>query len=111
MAIENGELVETAAAERMAAALPLAEVAEHVDALRSLHGLAFDTAFDDEFRHIPAAAKAFSDSLVALEVPHLFEVYEGDHRNRMRERMATVILPWISERLSDPSSEGAPSGP
>ena len=35
----------------------------------------------------------------ALEVPHVFEVYDGDHRNRMRERMATRILPWIDARL------------
>jgi hypothetical protein len=98
--VENGEVVETPGAERMAAALPIAHVAEHVEALRSLRGLAFDTAFDDEFAHIPTAAKAFSDTLTALEVPHVFEVYEGDHRNRMRERMATKILPWIDARLA-----------
>jgi S-formylglutathione hydrolase FrmB len=97
--VVNGEVVRTPAAERMAAALPLAHVAERVEALRSLRGLAFDTAFDDEFAHIPAATKAFSDSLEALEVPHVYEVYEGDHRNRMRERMATKILPWIDARL------------
>ena len=99
MAVEGGELVETPGSERMAAALPIAHLAERVEALRSLRGLALDTAFDDEFAHIPIAAKAFSDSLVALEVPHVFEVYEGDHRNRMRERMATKILPWIDSRL------------
>jgi long-subunit acyl-CoA synthetase (AMP-forming) len=95
----NGEVVTTEGAERMAAALPLAHVAERVEALRSLRGLAFDTAFDDEFAHIPAATKAFSDSLEALGVPHVYEVYAGDHRNRMRERMATKILPWIDARL------------
>jgi S-formylglutathione hydrolase FrmB len=98
-AVVDGEVVATPGAERMAAALPLAHAAERVEALRSLRGLALDTAFDDEFAHIPRAAKAFSDSLVALEVPHVFEVYEGDHRNRMRERMATRILPWIDARL------------
>jgi hypothetical protein len=97
--VVDGEVVATAAAERMAAALPFAHVAERAEALKSLRGLAFDTAFDDEFAHIPVATKAFSDSLVALEVPHVYEVYAGDHRNRMRERMATRILPWIDERL------------
>ena len=81
------------------APLPLAILATHADALRSLRGLAFDTAFDDEFAHIPLATKTFSDSLEALEVPHVYEVYEGDHRNRMRERLATKILPWIDARL------------
>jgi hypothetical protein len=97
--VVDGEVVATEAAERMAAALPLAHVAERAEALRSLRGLAFDTAFDDEFAHIPAATKAFSDSLEALEVPHVYEVYAGDHRNRMRERLATKILPWIDARL------------
>jgi hypothetical protein len=50
-------------------------------------------------RTFPIATKAFSDSLEALEVPHVYEVYAGDHRNRMRERMATRILPWIDARL------------
>jgi S-formylglutathione hydrolase FrmB len=45
------------------------------------------------------ATKAFLDSLEALEVPHVYEVYAGDHRNRMRERMATRILPWIDAQL------------
>ena len=97
--VVDGEVVTTPAAERIAAALPLAHVAERVEALRSLRGLGFDTAFGDEFAHIPAATKAFSDSLEALEVPHVYEVYAGDHRNRMRERMATRILPWIDARL------------
>ena len=64
--VEGGEVVRTAAADRMAAALPLAQLAEHADALRSLRGLAFDTALDDEFAHIPLATKTFSDSLEAL---------------------------------------------
>lgn len=89
----------------------VSRVAERADALRSLKGLAFDTAFDDEFVHIPLSTAAFSDSLEAYEVPHVYEVYSGDHRNRMRERMATVILPWISERLPDPVPEDPPSAP
>ena len=99
-AVVDGEVVTTPAADRIAAGLPLAHVAERVEALRSLRGLAFDTAFDDEFAHIPAATRAFSDSLEALEVPHVYELYEGDHRNRMRERMATRVLPWIDARLA-----------
>jgi S-formylglutathione hydrolase len=90
---------------------PVSRVADRAEALRSLEGLAFDSAFDDQFVHIPVATAAFSDSLEAHAIPHVYEVYAGDHRNRMRERMATVVLPWISERLPDPVPEGAPSGP
>jgi S-formylglutathione hydrolase FrmB len=92
-------------------AYPVSRVADRAEALRTLKGLAFDSAFDDEFVHIPLSTAVFSDSLEAHGVPHVYEVYAGDHRNRMRERMATVVLPWISERLPDPVLEGAPSGP
>ncbi|HUF88542.1 MAG TPA: alpha/beta hydrolase-fold protein, partial [Gemmatimonadota bacterium] len=101
---EGGRLVpDPSVAERIAAQLPLAQVADHVAALRSLRGLAVDSAFGDEYGHIPPAAKAFSDTLEALEVPHHYEIYDGDHRNRMRERMATTILPWIDQRLARPA--------
>lgn len=90
---------------------PTSLVDDRVDALQSLNGLGFDSAFGDQFAHIPVATAAFSDSLEAHGVPHVYEVYAGDHRNRMRERMATVILPWISERLGYPDPEGASSGP
>jgi hypothetical protein len=29
----------------------------------------------------------------------MFEMYEGDHRNRMRERMTTLVLPFFSRIL------------
>ena len=99
-ALEDGRLVPTDALERWNEGYPTALVARRAEGLRSLRGLAFDAAFNDEFGHILPSTRALSDSLIAHEVPHLYEVYEGDHRNRMRERMATRILPWIAERLS-----------
>jgi S-formylglutathione hydrolase len=104
--IENGRVVPTGADERWKESFPVANVAEHVEGLRSLRGFAFDSAYDDEFVHILPSTQALSDSLVAYEVPHRYEVYAGDHRNRMRERMATQILPWISERLAGGEAGG-----
>lgn len=97
--IEGDSLVATGAAERMGAALPMATVAGHVEGLRRLRGLAMDVAYDDQFVHIPPATIAFSDTLTALEVPHVFEAYEGDHRNRMAERLPGRVLPWVDSRL------------
>jgi hypothetical protein len=93
-------LVATGAADRWREALPLARVADHAEALRGLRGLAFDSGFDDQFPHIPAGAKAFSDTLEALRVPHVYEVYDGDHRDRMPERLPGRVLPWIDARLA-----------
>lgn len=73
--------------------------------------MAFDSAFDDQFVHIPPSTAAFSDSLVVHEVPHVYEVYEGDHQSRRREGMETRILPWISARLGprDPFTRRRPA--
>ncbi len=97
--VAGDSVVPTGAAERMEAALPMANVADHADGLKRLLGLGFDVAFDDQFAHIPRSTIAFSDTLVALEVPHVFEAYEGDHRDRMSERLPGRVLPWIDARL------------
>lgn len=97
--VVGDSLVETGARARWEAAMPVTRVADHVDALRSLRGLAFDSAFDDQFAHIPQGTKALSDTLEALRVPHVYELYEGDHRNRMSERLPGRVLPWIDARL------------
>lgn len=81
------------------AAFPVAQARAHREALAGLRGLRFDTAFEDEFTHIPAGARMLADTLAELEVPHVFEMYEGDHRNRMRERLTTLVLPYFSRLL------------
>ena len=97
--VEGDSVVPTGAAARMEARLPMATVADHVENLRALRALGFDVAYDDQFAHIAPSTIAFSDTLTALEVPHVFEAYAGDHRNRMSERLPGRILPWIDGRL------------
>lgn len=98
--VEGDSVVPTGALAREAAALPLAEVAAHVDDLKRLRGFAFDDGYADQFPHIPRAVHAFSDSLFALGVPHVFEMYAGDHRDRIGERLPGRILPWLDARLA-----------
>lgn len=98
--VDGDTLRATGAAARMEAELPLANVSMFTDNLRRLRGLAMDLAFDDQFVHIPAGTIAFSDTLTALAVPHVFEAYDGDHRNRMSERFPGRVLPWV-DRLLD----------
>jgi S-formylglutathione hydrolase FrmB len=83
--------------------MPLYMVAEYQDNLRSLKGLRFDSGRFDEFSHIIVTNRVFSDRLTGLSVPHIFEEYNGDHRNRLwgpEGRLAGVILPWISRMLA-----------
>ncbi len=105
-ALEDGRLVATGAADRWRAGQTVAHARERAPDARRLRGLAWDSAFDDEYGHIPKGAQALSDSLTALHVPYTYQVYAGDHRDHIRQRLTTIVLPWISERLV-----GGPAGP
>ena len=78
--------------------LPLNMVAQYKPNLLKLRGLRFDTAWEDEFTHIPITARALSHQLSDLGVDHIFEEYNGDHRNRMwgrTGRLYTEVLPYF----------------
>jgi S-formylglutathione hydrolase len=103
--IDGDSVRATGAVARMEDRLPLAIAEMLVENLRDLRGLAMDVAFDDQFAHIPPATIAFSAMLTALAVPHVFEAYDGDHRNRMSERLPDRVLPWVDRLLVHGSSE------
>ena len=78
---------------------PIERLDEDVDALRGLRGLALDVGDDDQFPHIVPGAAAFSERLHELGVRHYYQLYDGDHRNRVRERLATTVMPFLAEHL------------
>ena len=79
--------------------LPLRQARASRDALRSLAGLALDVGLGDQFLHIPTGTLALSEVLGRERVPHLLDVYDGDHRMQVGERLERRILPWVGERL------------
>ena len=77
---------------------PLNMAARYRDNLMKLRGLRFDTAWDDEFAHIPPTTRALARKLTEMKVPFTFEEYNGDHRNRMwgrNGRLYTEVLPYF----------------
>jgi S-formylglutathione hydrolase len=87
--------------------MPLYMVEKYASNLRSLRGLRFDSGYEDEFTHIPPTSRALSAALTARGIDHVFEEYNGDHRNRMMGRtgrLATEVLPYFWLLLD---SEGA----
>lgn len=66
--------------------------------LSKLRGLRFDSGYEDEFTHIPPTSRALSAALTARGIEHVFEEYNGDHRNRLwgrTGRLATEIIPYF----------------
>jgi S-formylglutathione hydrolase FrmB len=78
--------------------MPLMMVEKYAANLRRLRGFRFDSGYEDEFTHIPPTTRAFSAALTARGIDHVFEEYNGDHRNRMMGRtgrLANEVLPYF----------------
>ncbi|MBO6676395.1 MAG: alpha/beta fold hydrolase [Rhizobiales bacterium] len=99
--IVRGEVVlDEPAYDRYLDAFPVRQVRQARDSLRDLRGLALDVGLGDQFLHIPAGTLALSQQLGEERIPHRLDVYDGDHRQQVSERLETVVLPWVGERLA-----------
>jgi hypothetical protein len=61
-----------------------------------------DYGVDDQYAHIPTATRQFSLRLSELRIPHRLEVYDGDHREHVAERLESIVLPFIASALDAP---------
>ena len=92
--IEKAEPAYTRWTENM----PVYMVDKYVANLKKLRGLKFDSGYEDEFKHIPPTSRSLSAALTKNGVNHVFEEYNGDHRNRMMGRtgrLANEVLPYF----------------
>lgn len=88
--------------EQWRAALPYAQLAAHRANLLRLKGIAIDYGNSDQFAHIAAATPDVSRELARLRVPHRLEVYAGDHRQQIPQRLRTHVLPYFATLLRAP---------
>jgi enterochelin esterase-like enzyme len=66
--------------------------------LLKLRGLRFDSGYEDEFLFIPPNSRALSAELTGNGIEHIFEEYNGDHRNRLHGRTGRLyneVLPYF----------------
>ena len=97
----RGEVVlDDTANDRFLDTLPLRRVHDSRAALRDLRGLAIGVGLGDQFQHIPPGTLAFSQALGAERIPHLLDLYDGDHRQQVGTRLEAIILPWIGMKLA-----------
>lgn len=80
------------------AKFPVNMVKENKPNLSKLRGVRFDSGYDDEFKFIPVNSRLLSAELTRNAVDHIFEEYNGDHRNRMWSRTGRLyneVLPYF----------------
>jgi S-formylglutathione hydrolase len=93
----NGQ-VQPAIEAKWAASAPLAMIDQYISNLRKLHAIAFDAGSKDV--SIAATVKTLDQILTQYNIPHGFEIYDGDHRNRISERVEKKALPFFASNLS-----------
>ena len=62
----------------------------------------FDAGYADQYTHIPPTSRELSEALSDKGVDHTFELYNGDHRNRLwgeSGRLYSEVLPYLSRAL------------
>ena len=72
-------------------------IEQYIPNIKKLKAIAMDAGIND--RGISASTKKLHELLDVYEIPHVYESYDGDHTNRIPERIGTKTLPFFSENL------------
>ncbi len=76
---------------------PVAIAPQYLPALKGMTAIALDTG-DTDF--VQADVVAMHETLITLGVPHDWELYVGDHGNRVPTRFGEKVLPFFAKHLS-----------
>jgi len=92
---KNGE-IDPLVAGKWLANSPLLLVDQYVPSLKRYRAIALDVGNMDP---LGADNVKLDAELTRMRVQHGFEMYDGDHGNRVKERFAAKLLPFFSEHL------------
>jgi len=93
--LKDGE-VDPLVVARFAANAPAAMLGQYVPALKSLEAIRLDIGDEDFLLEQNLTLKAELDR---YQIPYGWELYEGDHGNRIAERIRSHVLPFFGGQL------------
>jgi len=85
---------------------PLEMVEQHASNLQKYYAIAMDVGTADS---LLGANRELHAALTRLRVPHSYEEYDGDHTNRVRERIESQVLPFFARHLAAPANLTSPA--
>jgi len=91
---------------KWAANAPLEMIEQHVSSLKKYYAIAIDIGMKDG---LIASNKALHDAMVRLRIPHEYEEYDGDHTNKVRERIERNVLVFFAKNLASPANPTSPT--
>lgn len=90
---------------KWAANAPLEMVDQYAVNLQKYYAIAIDIGLQDG---LLASNKQLHAAMTRLQIPHGYEEYEGDHTNKVRERIERNVLPFFSMNLVAPANPTSP---
>jgi S-formylglutathione hydrolase FrmB len=103
--VKNGQVRPDVVA-RWVANAPLEMVEPNAASLQKYYAIAIDIGTKDG---LLATNKQLHEVLTKLHVPHGYEEYDGDHTNKVRERVERNLLPFFSKNLASPVNPTSPT--
>jgi len=82
---------------KWAANAPLAMIDQYIPNLKMYRAIAIDVGTKD---NLMASNKRLEETMTAFGITHTYEEYDGDHTNRVGERIEKNVLPFFSKNLS-----------
>jgi hypothetical protein len=84
---------------------PIEMIDQYAAALSSLYAIAVDIGTGDP---LLAANRELHGKMTRLRIPHAYEEYDGDHTNRIRDRIERNVLVFFSTSLAAPANPSSP---
>jgi len=95
-------VVQPAIAAKWIANSPLAMVDQYVTNLKQYKAIMMDVGLSDT---LAGSNRQMDESLTRLGVAHVFQTYDGDHMNHVKDRFSGSVLPFFSQNLAFPSKK------
>ncbi len=83
---------------KWAANAPLSMIDQYIPNLKRLTAIAFDAGRDDT--GIAGTIRTLDAMLSDYAIDHVYETYDGNHTNRVAERIENKVMPFFSRHLS-----------
>ena len=90
---------------KWAANAPLEMIDQYAENLTKHYAIAMDIGTADG---LLATNRQLHEALTRLRIPHGYEEYDGDHDDKVGERIARHVLPFFSKNLAAPANPSSP---
>ena len=87
-------------------AIPPADLEKYASNLNAYYGIAIDIGAADP---MVERNRQLHASMTKVRIAHLYEEYDGDRSNRLRDRIEWNVLPFFARNLAAPANLTSPS--